>query len=136
MLLLGGCDSGVRLGWQKDFANIVDDQCVERALRSVSADVKRSTYTVEGGGRRFPRGAQVTQFYYDNAVTPHGSYTLDLGLLPNGKTRLVHDWAKLGKEIPADERAQVMPLLHRANNALARLCNLSFAGSQLEVGPG
>lgn len=133
-LLLGGCDPGVHVGWQKDFDGKVDDQCVERALRSVSPDVKRDTY-VSDGARGFPSGTEVTQFYYPDPVT-HNGYTLDLALLPNGKTHYVHEWGKLGTDIPADEQAQVMPLLYRANNAVARLCGLSFAGSQPQVGPG
>jgi hypothetical protein len=133
-MLLGGCDPGVHLGWQKDFDGKVDDDCVERALRSVSPDVKRDVYVSEGG-RGFPRGTEVTQFYYPDSIT-HNGYTLELALLPNGKTHYVHEWGKLGTEIPAEEQGQVLPLLYRANNAVARFCGLSFAGSQPEVGPG
>jgi hypothetical protein len=133
-LLLGGCDPGVHLGWQKDFDGKIDDQCIERALRSVSPDVKRGTYISEGA-QGFPRGTEVTQFSYPDYVTYY-SYDLELALLPNGKTHLVHEWRKLGTDIPADEQAKVLPVLHEANEAIAELCGVSFAGSQPKVGPG
>jgi hypothetical protein len=134
VLLLGGCDPGVHIGWEKDFDGRIDDQCVERALKSVSPEVKRGSYVSEGS-RGFPSGTTVTQFYYPDPVT-HNAYMLDLAYLPNGKTHYVHDWSKLGTEIPAEEQAQVLPLLYKANNAVGRLCGLSFAGSQPQVGPG
>jgi hypothetical protein len=134
LFLLGGCDPGVHVGWEKDFNGKVDERCVQRALTSVSPEVKRSSYVSEGA-RGFPRGTEVTQFYYPDPVT-HNAYTLDLAALPNGKTHYVHEWSKLGTDIPAEEQAQVMPLLQRANGAVARLCGLSFAGTQPQVGPG
>src|SRR4051812_24331679 len=134
LLLLGSCDPGVHVGWEKDFDGKVDDQCVERALKSASPDVKRDTY-VSDGARGFPLRTEATQFYYPDPIT-HNTYTLDLALLPNGKTHYVHDWGKLGTETPAEERAQVVPLLNRANNAVARQCGLSFAGTQPQVGSG
>jgi hypothetical protein len=59
----------------------------------VSPDVKRTTYVSEGA-RGFPRGTQVTQFYYPDPIT-HNGYTLDLALLPNGRTHYVHEWGNL-----------------------------------------
>ena len=137
VLLLSACDPGVHVGWEKDFDGRVDDQCVERALKAVSPEVTRTTYVSEGGrgGRGFPSGTEVTQFYYPDPVT-HNGYSLDLALLPNGKTHFVHRWTKIGTDIPADEQAQILPLLHRANNAVATACGLSFVGSKPAVGPG
>jgi hypothetical protein len=134
LVLLAGCDPGVHVGWEKDFDGRVDDVCVEKALKTVSPEVRRSSY-VSNGARGFPNGTEVTQFYYPDPVS-HNAYALELALLPNGKTHYIHDWSKLGTEIPASEQAQVLPLLYRANNAVARLCGLSFAGSKPEVGPG
>jgi hypothetical protein len=133
-LLLSACDPGVHVGWEKDFNGRVDDQCVERALKTVSPDVSRTTYVSEGG-RGFPSGTEVTQFNYPDPVT-HNGYSLDLAFLPNGKTHYVHQWGKLGTEIPEAEQAQVLPLLLRANEAVANTCGLSFAGSKPMVGPG
>jgi hypothetical protein len=133
-LLLSACDPGVHLGWQKDFNGRVDDQCVEGALQSVSPEVSRTTY-VSQGSRGFPRGTEVTQFNYLDPVT-HNGYSLDLANLTNGKTHYVHQWSKLGTEIPDAEQAQVLPLLLRANEAVASACGLSFAGSKPMVGPG
>ena len=137
VLLVSACDPGVHVGWEKDFDGRVDDQCVERALKSVSPEVTRTTYVSEGGrgGRGFPSGTEVTQFNYPDPVT-HNGYSLDLALLPNGKTHFVHQWSKIGTDIPADEQAQILPLLHRANKAVATACGLSFVGSGPEVGPG
>lgn len=135
VLLLGACgDPGAYLRWQKDFDSRLDDHCIERALRSVSPDVTRNTY-VSNGARGFPAGTEVTQFYYPDPITFHG-YTLDLALLQGGKTHLVHEWSKVGTNIPAQEQAQILPLMNRANEALAQTCDLSFKGSQPEVGTG
>ena len=134
VLVLSACDPGVHVGWEKDFDGRVDDQCIERALKSVSPDVKRGSYVSEGR-RGFPRGTEVTQFYYPDPVT-HNGYTLDVALLPGGKTHYVHEWSKIKTDIPADEQAKVLPLLHQANEAVATMCGLSFAGSRPEVGPG
>jgi hypothetical protein len=134
LVLLSACDPGVHFGWEKDFDGRVEDRCIERALRSVSPGVKRDTY-VSAGSRGFPNGIEVTQFYYPDPVN-HQAYMLDLALLPNGKTHFVQEFSKLGTDIPADEQAQVSPLLYRANDAISRLCGLSFAGSQPKVGPG
>ena len=134
IILLSACDPGVHVGWQTDFEGLVDDRCIERALRSVSPDVKRSTY-VSDGSRGFPSGTEVTQFYYPDPITHYG-YMFDLAHLPNGKTHYIHEWRKLGNDIPADEQAQVLPLLFRANAAISRLCGLPFNGSKPEVGPG
>jgi len=125
LLTVGGCDRDVDLGWEKDFDGRVDDQCVERALKTVSPNVTRDTYVSEGA-RGFPSGTEVTHFYYPDPGT-HNGYTLDLARLPNGKTHYFHTWGKLGTKIPSDEQAQVEPMLYRrANNAVARLCDLSF----------
>ena len=64
----------------EDFDGQVDDQCVERALKSVSPEITRTTY-VSDGGRGFPSGTEVTQFNYPDPVT-HNGYSLDLALLP------------------------------------------------------
>jgi hypothetical protein len=133
LMLLSACDPGVHVGWEQDFDGRVDDQCIERALRSVAPEVKRDTYVSEGS-RGFPKGTKVTQFFYPDAAT--NGYNLDLALLPNGKTHFVHEWSKLGTDIPSDEQAQVLPLLYKANSAISRLCGLSFAGSQPKIGPG
>ena len=133
-LLLTACDPGIHVGWEKDFNGRVDDQCVERALRIVSPEVSRTTYVSEGS-RGFPRGTEVTQFNYPDPVT-HNSYSLDLALLANGKTHYVHQWHKIGTEISDAEQAQVLPLLLRANEAVASACGLSFAGSRPKVGKG
>jgi len=130
--LLAGCDPGVHVGWEKDFDRRIDDHCVERALKSVSTEVTRDTY-VSDGFRGFPRGTEVTQFYYPDPITNNG-YTLDLAMLPSGRTHYVHEWGKLGTSIPAEEQAEVLPLLNRANDAVARACGLSFEGSKPEVG--
>ena len=131
LFALAGCDPGVRMGWTKDFDGPVDTRCIENALRTVSPDVKRDTYVSEGG-RGFPAGTNVTQFYYPDPVT-YNSYMLDIAPLPNGKTHFVHIWTKLGTDVPPNERAQVLPLLERANNAVARICGLSFEGTDVRV---
>lgn len=133
-LLLSGCDPGVHVGWEKDFDGSLDDQCIERALKTVAPDVKRGSYVSEGS-RGFPRGTEVTQFHYPDPIT-HNNYSVDIALLPSGETHYVHEWRKLGTDIPPNEQAQVLPLLHRANEAISRMCGLSFAGSRPEVGPG
>ncbi len=133
-LLLSACDPGVHVGWERDFDGPVDKECVRQALTSVSPEVTRDTYVSEGH-RGFPSGTEVTQFNYPDPVT-HNSYSLDLALLPSGKTHYVHRWTKIGTEIPPDEQAQILPILRRANEAIASLCGLSFTGSEPEIGPG
>ncbi|HEV7287524.1 hypothetical protein [Sphingomonas sp.] len=136
-LLVSACDPGVHVGWEKDFSGRVDSQCVEQALQTVASEVSRATYVSEGGrfARGFPRGTEVTQFNYFAPPVQYG-YSLDLALLPNGKTHVVHRWSKIGTDIPHDEQTQVLPLLLRANKALETACGLEFAGSEPEVGPG
>ncbi len=112
----------------------VDDQCVERALQSVSPKVSR-TYYNSRGDRGFPSGTEVTQFNYPDPVT-HNDYSLDLAILANGKTHYVHRWTKIGTEIPDAEQAKVFPLLLQANEAVESACGLPFAGSKPTVGPG
>jgi hypothetical protein len=134
VVLLSACDYGVHVGWEHDFDGRVDDQCVERALKSVSPEVTRTAY-VSDGDRGFPSGTQVVQFNYPDPTT-HNGYSLDLALLPSGKTHYVHRWSKIGTDIPPDEQAQVLPLMQRANETVGSMCALSFAGSQPKVGPG
>ena len=134
LFLLSSCDPGVDFGYAQDFAQPIDEQCVERALRSVAPEVKRDSYVSEGA-RGFPRGTEVTQFFYPDPIFYYG-YSLDIARLPNGKTHYVHVWSKLGTDVPAEERAKVLLLLNRANSAVARQCGLSFVGSQPEIGRG
>lgn len=133
IFLAAACDPGVQFGWEKDFERDIDGDCIEEALKTISSDVLRSRY-VSGGGRGFPKGTEVIQFSYPGPRPGH--YILELGLLPNGKTRYVHAWSKLGTKIPTEEQAGVAPLLYEANNAVARLCSLTFSGTQPAVGPG
>lgn len=128
---LAGCDPGVHVAWEQDFEGAVSADCVERALRTVSPDVTRSTYVDNGiGPRGFGEGITVTQFNYSDP-TFAGSYALDMARLPNGKTRYWHQWGKIGTDIPDEEQAKVLPLLNRANQAVAQRCGLSFT----ETGP-
>jgi hypothetical protein len=43
-----GCDPGVHVAWEKDFDGAIDPDCVERALRTVAPDVRRTTYVDDG----------------------------------------------------------------------------------------
>jgi hypothetical protein len=69
----------------------------------------------------------VTQFNYSDP-TSLGWYSLDVARLRNGETHYWHGWGKLGTNVPDDEEAKVLPLLNRANQAVAEHCGLSFAG--------
>lgn len=133
---LTGCDPGVHVAWEKDFDTVIDGDCVEEALRTVAPDVTRTTYVDDGSGTRgFGRGITVTQFNYSDP-TLAGHYSLDIGGLPSGKTHYWHGWGKLGTDVPADEQAKVLPLLNRANQAVAERCRLSFAGTSPREGAG
>jgi len=124
------------VGWEKDFDQPIDPICVERALRTVAPNVGRTTWIDDqNDSRGFPRGTEVTQFIYSDP-TFIGSYQLNLGRLPNGKTHYDHEWGKLGTDIPADEMTKVLPLLNRANDAVAKMCNLSFEGTEPRQGRG
>jgi hypothetical protein len=127
-LALGGCDPGANIAWKKDFERPVDADCIERSLRDVAPDVRRSRYVSEGRRTRgFPNGTEVTQFNYSDP-TFIGHFSLDVARLPNGNTRYWHGWGKLGTGV-TDEQAKVTPLLNRANEAVARGCGLSFEES-------
>ncbi len=133
---LTGCDPGVSVAWEKDFDAIIYADCVEKALRTVAPDVTRTTYVDDGSGaREFGRGTIVTQFNYSDP-TLIGHYSLDVAGLPSGRTRYWHGWSKLGTEVPAHEQAKVVPLLNRANQAVAQRCRLSFAGTSPREGAG
>jgi hypothetical protein len=134
--VLTGCDPGVHVAWEKDFDDVIDPDCVQQALRTVAPDVTRTSYVDDGyGARGFGKGIAVTQFNYSDP-TLTGSYSLDIARLPNGKTHYWHGWGKLGTDVPDDEQTKVLPLLNRANQAVARRCNLSFAGTGPREGPG
>ena len=134
--LLGGCDPGVHIAWEKDFDGPVDYGCIEEALRTIDPEVHRSTWASDGNDPwDFPRGTVVTQFYYSDP-TFIGGYQLNVAKLPNGKTRYVHQWGKVGTDIPAEEGQKVLPLLNRANEAVATTCGLSFAGIKPVEGDG
>jgi hypothetical protein len=105
---LAACDPGVHLAVEQDFDGPVDYDCVEKALRVVAKDVRRGSYQADGSGPRgFPNGLTVTQFNYSGSLA--GGYSLDLALLPNGKTHYWHEWGKIGTMITTGERAQVSP---------------------------
>jgi len=127
------CDPGVHIAWQKRFDHSIDPSCIEKALKSVSSSVEGGTY-VSDGYRGFPRGTTVTQFFYSGPG--EGSYDLDVATLPNGWTNYWHGWSKLGTDIPADQRARVLPLLYKANRAVASMCSLSFDDIIPEQGDG
>jgi hypothetical protein len=132
-LLIMGCDPGVHIAWEKDFDGSIDYDCIESALRSVAPDVTRRTWA--GEARGFPGGIEVTQFdYRDPAMLGH--YSLQVAMIANRKTRYVHEWTKLGTEVPPEEEQQVLPLLNRANAAVARQCGLSFSGVRPKEGAG
>jgi hypothetical protein len=134
--VLAGCDPGVHVAWEKDFDGVIDAACVEEALRAVAPDVSRTTYVNDGYGTRgFGRGTTVTQFNYSDP-TLIGHYSLDIARLPNGKTHYWHGWSKLGTDVPRDEQAKIVPLLNRANQAVAQRCGLSFAGTGPRAGAG
>jgi len=127
---LAGCNRVVSIAWEKDFERPIDAACIERGLRNVAPDVKRNSYVSDGSGRRgHPNGAEVTQFNYSDP-TSVGRFSLELAMLPGGKTRYWHGWEKLGSGLSDEARAKVAPLLNRANQAVARGCGFSF-----EAGP-
>ncbi len=129
-------DPGVHVAWEKDFTHPVDSDCIEEALRTVAEDVRRTTYVSDRAlPRGFDRNATVTQFNYSDP-TLLGGYSLDIAKLPNGLTHYWHQWGKLGTDISEEEMAQVVPLLNQANEAVARRCGLSFAGSSPQQGDG
>lgn len=130
-------DPGVHIAWEKSFANPVSSDCVEEALRTVASDVSRSSYVSEGGefSRGFGRGATVTQFNYSDP-TSYGHYSLDIGKSPDGLIHYWHGWSKIGTDVSDEEKAQVLPLLNRANEAVARRCGLSFFGSRPQQDDG
>jgi hypothetical protein len=131
---LTGCDPGVHVAWERDFDRAINGDCVEQALRTVAPDVTRTTYVDDGNGTRgFGRGITVTQFNYSDP-TLIGHYSLDIARLPNGKTHYWHGWGKLGIDVPDEEQAKVVPLLNRANQAVAQRCGLSFAGTSPREG--
>ena len=126
----------MHVAWEKDFDGTVDAACVEEALRTVAPDVTRTTYVDDGFGvRGFGRGTTVTQFNYSDP-TSTGYYSLDIARLPTGKTRYWHGWGRLGTDVPDQEQAKVIPLLNRANQAVAQRCGLSFEGTGPREGAG
>jgi hypothetical protein len=131
---LAGCDPGVHIAWQKQFDRQIDSTCIASALRSVSSSVQRDTYVSEGS-RGFPKGTEVTQFGYSDP-SDKGYYNLDVATLPGGTSNYWHGWSKLGTEVPTDERARILPLLYKANRAVATMCGLSFDDVIPEQGGG
>ena len=131
---LTSCDPGVHIAYEKQFDQAIDPACVEQALKTVSDQVTRGRYTSEGD-RGFAKGIDVTQFNYPDP-SASGDYGLEVARLPNGKTNYVHEWGKLGTDIPKEERAKILPLLYRANAAVARRCHLSFDDVMPEQGDG
>src|SRR5438309_785354 len=131
---LASCDPGVHFAWEKDFDQPIDATCVQSALRTVVPDVTRTTWVdVQKAARGFPRGTEVTQFNYSDPSFI-GGYQLNIARLPNGKTHYDNEWGKLGTDIPSDEISKILPLLNRANNAVAKMCNLSFEGAEPKQG--
>lgn len=129
-------DPGVHVAWEEDFASPVESDCIEEALRSVTEGVRRTSYVSSGTSPRgFDSGVTVTQFNYPDP-TLIGGYSLDIGRLPNGVTHYWHEWGKIGTDITEAEKAQVIPLLNRANDAVARHCGLSFSDSGPREGEG
>ena len=136
-LTVTSCDPGVHIAYRKDFDQQIDPACVERALRTVSPKVQRGSYVSDGADtRNFGKGTAVTQFLYPDPVNPGEFYTVDLAALGNGKTGFYHGWGTLGTEIPPEQRAKVLPLLRKANDAVAQQCELTFIGTEPQVGPG
>ena len=133
-IALGGCDPGVNIAWQKQFDKQIDPSCIASALRAVSSSVHRDTY-ISGGDRGFPKGTEVTQFGYSDPAG-RGYYNLDVALVAGGKTNYWHGWSKLGTDVPTKERARVLPLLFKANRAVASMCGLSFDDVIPEQGDG
>jgi hypothetical protein len=114
------------IAWKKDFERPIDVDCVERSLRNVAPDVRRSRFVSEGNGARgYPNGTEVIQFNYADPAQ-RGHVSLEIATLPAGNTRYWHGWAKLGNGVPDKDRARVIPLLNRANRAVARDCALNF----------
>jgi hypothetical protein len=133
-LALAACEPGVHLSWDKDFEKPIDPRCVEQALLTVVPRVERTTY-VSDGHQGMPAGIEVTQLSYLD-TTRRGNYFVDLAKLPDGRTRFHHEWGKIGTAIDSAEQQRVLPLLNRANDAIARQCQLSFSGTQLQSGKG
>lgn len=136
-LAIASCDPGVHLAYRKNFDQPIDPACIERALTTISANVQRTAYVSDGMDTRgFGRGTKVTQFLYPDPLNAGMVYTLDVAKLRNGKTGYYHGWGKLGTDITPDEQAEILPLLERANNAVAQVCGLSFAGTEAREGAG
>ena len=139
-LSLASCymgDPGMHVAYQKDFRGRVDFTCIEAALRDVVPDVRRGTYyqTDENGPRGFARATVVTQFGYRDP-SRRGYYSLDVVTQPDGITHYWHGWGKVGTEVSEEEQRSILPLLTRANRAVAQRCSLSFAGTVPVVGDG
>ena len=130
-------DPGVHIAWEKDFSRPISSDCVEDAVRTVADDVRRTSYFSDGGrfSRGFDRGVTVIQINYSDP-TLLGGYSLDLGTSPNGQTHYWHGWSKIGTDVSEEEEAKVVPLLNRANEAVARLCGLSFADTSPQKDDG
>ena len=127
--LLGGCEPGAYVAWEKDFQQSVNISCIEQSMRHVAPDVRRGSYVSDGNSSRgFPSGTVVTQFGYSDP-TLIGYYNLEVATLPNGATRYWHGWGKTGTHVPDEERSKIIPLLNRVNDAVARDCGLTFEGA-------
>lgn len=134
---LFSCDPGVHVAYRKDFDQPIDPTCIEQALRTVSDQVRRVSYVSDGfDTREFGRGTEVIQFLYPDPINAGEYYTLDVAALRNGKTGYYHGWGTLGTDIAPDLQAKVLPLLKRANEAVAKRCGLSFAGTEPREGGG
>lgn len=120
LLVLASCDPGVRIGWYQDVNQRIDPVCIRDSLKTIVGDVNSAEDNeVSGGISYYPNGSRVTSFTYLETST--ADY-IGVAKLPNGQTRYIHRWGRIGTSMSPTERARAEARMKNVDAALARRC--------------
>ncbi len=131
-VLLSGCEPERGIRADRDFANPVSIDCINRALIETFGEIQRWDYVSEG--QLFPEGTSVAQFAYFSLPRQEGWATIKVGATERG-TRIVHDFTGIGSELPQAAFPPALEAMELASQALEGACEVSLDGMELrEIG--
>ena len=131
-VLLSGCEPERGIRADRDFANPVSVDCIDRALVETFGEIERWDYVSNGGF--FPDGTSVAQFAYFSLPEQEGWATIKVGATEHG-TRIVHDFTGIGSELPQTAFPPALEAMARASSAIEGACKVSLDGMKMrEIG--
>jgi len=132
VLMLSGCEPERGIRADRDFSTAVSVDCINHALVETFGKIERWDYVSDG--HLFPKGTEVAQFAYYSLPDGAGWATIKVGFTEQG-TRVVHDFTRIGTELPQSVFPPALKAIGRANRAVEQSCQVDLDDMEMrEIG--